>query len=296
MTDFPAAWEAAIGDATGRPATIIRASQVSGGCINDSQHIELCDGRQFFVKTHAHPVPHWFTSEARGLEAIRDTDTCRVPDVVAVGESPQPFLILEWIESARAGSESAYEEQLGRQLALMHQTPVGHQFGFRGDNFIGATAQPNPWSKDWNGFWRDNRLGFQLREAERRGRGNRELQQLGARVMDRLDEILGPCKEAPALLHGDLWSGNHCADENGSPVLLDPACYHGHREAEFGMITWFGGLSDQFYAAYNDVYPLSDGSQQRIAIYRLYHVLNHLNLFGNTYLSDCLQILRRFGD
>ena len=286
-------WEEAIAEATGVTATVVRQTAVSGGCINDSQCLLMSDGSSYFVKTHPNPAPHWFTSEAEGLEAMRMTGTLRVPEVVAVGDSPQPFLILEWIKSAAQGSESAYEEALGRGLAQMHQSPAGHQFGFHQDNFIGATEQHNSWCDDWNAFWGEHRLAFQLAEAERRGRGNAELQQLGHRLIERLDEILGPCTEPAALLHGDLWSGNHCPDENGLPVLLDPACYYGHREAEFGMMVWFGGFSDRLYAAYDEVAPLSSGSEDRIAVYQLYHTLNHLNLFGNTYLADCLRILRR---
>ena len=181
---------------------------------------------------------------------------------------------------------------MARRLAQLHTTSAS-EFGFVTDNFLGATPQPNPSTRNWVEFWNTYRMEHQLRLANDKGFGG-ALQELGRRLMNRMEDWLTNDEESPALIHGDLWSGNYFVDESGCPVLLDPAPYFASREAEFGMTTLFGGFDDRFYAAYNEMMPMPDGSENRIAIYRLYHLLNHLNLFGSSYLDGCLQILKKY--
>ena len=238
-----------------------------------------------------------FESEAAGLDALRQTKTIRVAEVFGVGEADSGYtMVLEAIESTSPSGD--FFERFGRSLASLHRGDLQHQtpprFGFEKDNFLGATPQPNPWTSDWTEFWSESRLGFQLNLARENGYGGKELQSLGENLRSRLDSLISEPNELPAIIHGDLWSGNWLCDENNQPVLIDPAAYYANREAEFGMTTLFGGLPKQFYEAYNEAWPMEHGWQERVAIYRLYHLLNHLNLFGNSYLSDCFEILRRF--
>lgn len=234
-----------------------------------------------------------FECEVNGLRELNSANAVRIPEAIGVGETADlSYLVLEFIESAKR--QPRFSREMGIQLAFMHQTS-SEKFGFHEPNYLGNSHQPNSWMDSWVEFWRINRLGFQLRLASENGKGNKELQRLGDRLLPRLDEHLAPTiDESPALLHGDLWSGNYISGPVGEPVFVDPAAYFGHREAEFGMTTLFGGFDADFYDAYNEVNPLAEGSTDRIAIYRLYHLLNHLNLFGRSYLDDCLQILKKY--
>lgn len=283
-----------IANATGEPlAKITSFRAVSGGCINHAGSIELVDGRKYFLKSNAASPPTMFQCEATGLTELAKARAIAVPQVITCGRSGTTnFLVLDWIESV--ARQPDFSQQLGRQLAAVHQTAISDRFGFGTSNFLGSTEQPNDWRNDWVEFWAENRLEYQLRLARDRGLGGPELQKLGQRLLDRLPGYLEIGHERPSLIHGDLWSGNYLVGAGGEPVLIDPAVYFGCREAEFGMTTLFGGFDDDFYAAYNEVFPMADNSSDRIAIYRLYHLLNHLNLFGTSYLSGCLDILKRY--
>jgi fructosamine-3-kinase len=284
----------AIGAATGRPARVVSSHGIGGGCISVASAITLEDGRRYFLKHKGSgDAVTMFAREAEGLRALREPGVLRVPEVVAVGggEGGAPaFLVLERVETGPRAAD--FQEQLGRGLARLHRATQVDRFGFDHDNFIGATPQPNDWLDDWVGFWRERRLGFQLSLAERAGLlGARELAD-GRRLMDRLPDLIGEPDESACLLHGDLWGGNVIAGPTGEPVLIDPAAYLGRREADLAMTLLFGGFTRAFYRAYEDEWPLAPGSEKRLAIYKLYHLLNHLNLFGSGYRSECAALLR----
>lgn len=229
-----------------------------------------------------------FLAEGHGLQAIAETRTLRVPAVLAMGEEPA-FLLIEWIE--RGSATQDFAERFARGLAAMHLAGTDTRFGFASNNRLGATLQENEWMDRWTDFWRERRLLPQLELARRNGFGDTEALRACEALLGRLEEVLAAPTERPALLHGDLWSGNYLADATGAPVVLDPAAYYGQREAEFGMITLFGDLDARFYAAYNEAAPFAPGADRRIAMYRLYHVLNHVNLFGGSaYLSMAADI------
>ena len=292
--NFSNAVESLIAEATGEHLSkIVTAQTVGGGCINDARKIELADGRRFFLKSNSSSPPAMFQCEADGLVEIAKAKAIAVPEVVGCGNSPAArFLVLELVDSATRQPD--FSQIMGRQLALLHKSSTSVQFGFGESNFLGSTVQPNEWRDDWVAFWSEHRLGFQLRLARDQGLGGPELQKLGQRLLDRLPDHISTGPEPPSLIHGDLWSGNYMVGPYGEPVLIDPAVYFGHREAEFGMTTLFGGFDDDFYAAYNEVLPMAPHATDRIAIYRLYHLLNHLNLFGTSYLSGCLEILKKY--
>lgn len=168
-------------------------------------------------------------------------------------------------------------------------------FGFYENNFIGSNPQINlPQKNNWIEFYWENRLLFQYKLAEQNGYVNSEFKKSFAEFERRVPIILEGSEEKPCLLHGDLWSGNFMIDENGDPVLIDPAVYYGHREADLGMTKLFGGFDSAFYESYNETYPLPEGLEFRINIYKLYHVMNHLNLFGTGYLPQTISIINLY--
>lgn len=198
------------------------------------------------------------------------------------------WLALEWLTLGRGGPD--VERALGAGLAAMHRH-TAERHGWPRDNWIGRTPQRNGWSDDWVAFYAEQRLGFQLELAARNGFGG-ELQTRGARLRERLGTFFRDYAPEPSLLHGDLWGGNWgCCD--GAPVLFDPAAYYGDREADLAMTRVFGGFGPAFYDAYEAAWPLAAGHEARDALYRLYHLLNHLNLFGGGYLGQSLALLRR---
>jgi fructosamine-3-kinase len=283
-----------VGFEIGETLIVDSCREVPGGCINNAVLVTASSGQSFFIKSNSDATEHVFRAEAEGLRAIRETNTIRVPQIITFGtvETSGAFLVMEAIEPK--GRANDFFETLGRQLAEMHRAGTSDRFGFDQNNWLGSSEQPNDRSSDWVEFWATSRLGFQLELADKNQLGGRELQQLGRRLIDRLDGLISSSAEPPSLIHGDLWSGNYMADERGQPVLIDPAVYYGNREAEFGMTTLFGGFPSEFYDAYAAALPLAEGWKTRVEIYRLYHLLNHLNLFGSSYLSGCLEILQRY--
>ncbi len=277
----------------GREVRVTGEAPLGGGCINDARRLDTTAG-PFFLKSNADPLPRLFEHEAAGLEALHDAGQLTVPRPVAHhngGDGVPPYLLTTWIATGRRAPD--FSEQFGRRFARLHRNATGERFGFHDDNYLGSTAQPNPWTDDWVAFWRDHRLGFQLGLARRNGHTG-ELETLGTRLLDRLGDYLAEPDEPPALLHGDLWGGNYLVDETGHAAIIDPAAYYGRREADLAMTRLFGGFDGAFYAAYEEEWPLAEGAPDRIEIYTLYHLLNHLNLFGGSYLGGCLRILKRY--
>lgn len=299
--------EQLIAERTSGAARITGSSPATGGCIHRGEIVELADGRRFFVKFNPAPPPQIFEREALGLAALYAVGTIRLPRPLGTGGEPVAFLVMEAIQP---GSQPAgFFADFGRRFACLHRfssPPPGNsvrrdaaarreeRYGFDHDNHIGATPQPNPWTDDWVDFFRDHRLDHQLALARANRVSDRTLDRLGDRLLDRLDELIGEPDEPPCLLHGDLWSGNYMVGDAGEPVLIDPAAYYGRREADLAMTHLFGGFDARFYAAYEEIWPLAPGSGDRLEVYKLYHLLNHLNLFGGGYRQSCVSIMRRF--
>jgi fructosamine-3-kinase len=261
---------------------------VAGGCINTG--VRLTDGeRSYFVKLNSSNLQDMFEAESEGLQALADTRSIRVPTPVCSGVSgDQAYLVMEFVEMGQGSRDGV--EAAGRLLAAMHRVSQPY-FGWHRDNTIGSTPQPNHKRDAWIDFWREQRLGFQLQLAGENGyRGN--LQRLGGRLLDRFHHLLDH-QPAPSILHGDLWGGNLSYDRLGQPVIYDPAVYFGDREADLAMTELFGGFGSRFYAAYRESWPLSPGYTTRKVLYNLYHILNHLNLFGGGYLSQAEGMIDR---
>ena len=271
----------------------VRAAQaVSGGDINAAWQIGTASGQRYFVKWNPQPRPGLFQVEARGLQLLAQTRALRVPRVIATLDEP-PALVLEWIEPGANRSTAA--EALGRGLAQQHRS-IGPAFGLDHDNYLGATLQINTPAASWLEFYRDRRLGEQAQLAQARGHLPPERARRLDRVRANLERWIEPASVVPSLLHGDLWGGNYLIDAHGQPVLIDPAVYYGDREAEIAFTELFGGFGARFYAAYHEAWPLDHGYADRRDLYNLYHLLNHLNLFGEGYGSAVDALLRRYAE
>ena len=287
---LPAAIDAAISAATGAPFAAATLTPVGGGDINES--FVVGDGaRRYFVKTNRADRLPMFDAEAAALRALTATHSVRVPRPLCSGTAArQAFLVMEHLDLRGRGDAAL----LGVQLAQMHRAsqadPGRARFGWAHDNWIGSTPQPNGWRADWIDFWREQRLGFQLRLAAENGYGG-ILQRDGETLMARLPAFFaGYCPQA-SLLHGDLWGGNHGFLADGIPVIFDPAAYFGDRECDLAMSELFGGFAPDFYAAYRDAWPLDAGYAVRRTLYNLYHILNHANMFGGGYAAQAQRMM-----
>lgn len=265
---------------------VVSAEAVAGGCISNGVRIKTSQGGRFFLKTNSETPEDMFGREAEGLEALRAAGELRVPQAHLHGAD---FLLLE--DLAPASRSREYWTTFGQQLAGLHNH-TDERFGFEHDNYIGSTPQPNTWTDDGYAFFAEQRLGFQAQLAAERGLlSYSEVGQV-ERISARLAELI---PEQPAsLIHGDLWGGNAIADVHGQPALIDPAAHYGWAEAELGMTALFGGFGAAFYAAYEEARPLESGYQERFPLYNLYHLLNHLNLFGSGYHGQVKAILDRY--
>ncbi len=281
--------EAQITEATGHRFEIVATDLIGGGCINSAYQIK---GRQhsYFIKLNSSHLLSMFEAEFAGLEEMQHSHTVRVPTPVLTGMlGNQSFLLTEMIPfQANRGD---CNRLLGEQLAMMHKQ-VQPYFGWHRDNTIGTTQQINAKRNNWLEFWREQRLVFQLNLAAKNSYRGR-LQQTGQQLCERLDYFFTDYQPQPSLLHGDLWSGNAAADSQGNPVIFDPACYYGDREADIAMTELFGGFGDDFMSAYNNHYSLDSGYKVRKTLYNLYHVLNHLNLFGCGYQGQAQGMIDR---
>ena len=229
-----------------------------------------------------------FEAEADGLAELREAGEVRVPDVIDCGVmNGEAYIDLERLALERPTRE--VETCFGEQLASLHRH-TQDQFGWFRDNTIGLTPQLNARSDNWIEFFRRHRLGYQVELAITNGYGA-EIAELGGKLSERLPALFEGYEPAPSLLHGDLWSGNWGA-VGGEPVIFDPAVYYGDRESDIAMTMLFGGFGRAFYEAYSKAWPMAPGHEQRLKLYRLYHVLNHLNLFGRSYLQQSADLMR----
>ena len=285
------AWQSVAGDAIAAAAgaSIGRSHWGShgGSSLNETWRLDLAAG-SYFVKVNAAARLAMLEAESEGLSALREANAMRVPTPVACGVAGDTaFLALDWLDIRQGGRDAA----LGRALAQLHRT-TGPRFGWHRDNTIGTTPQANTWGDDWATFYRDRRIFPQLALAARNGhRGAFERE--GEHLLAAIPALLAGHTPSASLLHGDLWSGNAARLASGEPVIFDPAVYFGDREADLAMTELFGGFGADFYAAYREAWPLPTGYEHRRTLYNLYHVLNHLNLFGSGYGAQAAAMMSR---
>ena len=278
-----------IGRVTGQVFSVGQQQSVGGGSINAAYLLsDENSSRQFFVKTNRTGREAMFEAEGRGLEAIASSETIRVPRPVCFGDDgSRSYIVMEYLDM----HGRADQVQLGERLAAMHRV-TQPRFGWDIDNTIGSTHQPNPWTDDWLEFWRDHRLGYQLELAARNGYGG-ALQSIGEKVLAGMPALFDNHKVVPSMLHGDLWGGNVAGLRDGTPVIFDPAFYYGDREADLAMTYVFGGFGPDFYASYQNTWPLDDGFAVRKTLYNAYHIINHLNMFGGGYHGQAIHMLEQ---
>ena len=269
-----------LANALGEKVRLEWVRDLRGGDINRAALISS-GGANWFLKYHHHAPVGMFAAEALALAEIADSGCIRAPAPIAYGDDGNTaWLVLEYLELNSGGSASL----LGEQLAALHGV-TGKQYGWSRDNYIGSTPQVNSKREDWVEFWRDCRLGPQFEMARSAGHGER-LYNKGESLLGCIGQFMDH-PPAASLLHGDLWAGNKGYTQDGQPVIFDPASYYGDRETDIAMTELFGGFDPEFYSAYQAHTPLPDGYRLRRDLYNLYHLLNHLNLFGAGYLSRC---------
>lgn len=279
-----------LGNTIRQKIELVSVSSVGGGSINEAFCFETNAGRYFIKKNSVTRFPLMFEKEIFGIELLSSTNEISVPKIVGSGvNGDDAFLVLQYIESARK-SENFWED-FGRNLAYLHKHSTSY-FGLNHDNFIGSLFQSNRKHDNWADFFREERLEVQVKLARNSGKLGRETVNAFERFYVIIDEIFP--KEPPALIHGDLWSGNFMVNEKGNAVIIDPAVYYGHREMDLGMSQLFGGFDQRFYDSYNRNYPLEKGWQSRMDYCNLYPLMVHVNLFGGGYLSSVNSILRKF--
>ncbi len=284
--------ESTMSGALNKKVQILSSKNLGGGCINNASKLQTNVGA-FFLKSNANCAADMFEREAEGMQELAKAADAHllVPAVICfkeVNETPG-FLVLEYLSTAN--SEKNTDEMLGQGLAHIHRFQ-NKWFGFDHNNYCGATPQHNEWNNNWIEFFRDQRIGFLLKLIESERGLTPSEKSTYEKLMERIPELL-PSDAQPSLIHGDLWSGNYMITPGG-PALIDPAVYYADREMEFAIITMFGGFSQRFFDAYNDVYPLQKDWRARNRLYQLYHILNHYYLFGGGYGSQALSVARSY--
>jgi protein-ribulosamine 3-kinase len=274
-------------------AGLRKTRRLSGGDINDAFEVELMSGVKVFLKTNAAAPASMFPAEAAGLEWLRAAGALRVPEVLAVsnGREDEPgFLVLELLTPGQPQRD--FDQRLGRGLAELHRFGAP-RYGWERSNFIGTLPQRNQAHDSWADFFWYERLEPQLLRAVAAGQASQRMRSGFDRLASKLTQLVGP-EEPPSRLHGDLWGGNLHIDPAGEPCLIDPAAYGGHREVDLAMMRLFGGFGESAFRAYDEVWPLSPGYAERIALYQLYPLLVHVNLFGGSYVESVERSLARY--
>lgn len=263
--------------------TIRSINPSGGGCIAESFSIETEKGSRYFAKRYfGKSAAKIAKAEVDGLNEIRQSAAIRAPLVLGVSG---PSIVMEHISSGKKNGN--FWEKFGRSLAAMHRQTSGEGHGFVADNYIGSTPQQNlPRSFKWSEFYTGSRLLPQFSLMSSNGFVDTRFSGRFEKLLKRIPELVDDNSIQPSLLHGDLWSGNFLVSQEGEAVLIDPAVYYGDRETDLAMTRLFGGFDERFYSAYNEVWALPPGNREREILYKLYHQMNHLNLFGAGYLGS----------
>lgn len=269
---------------THAPFLVKDVAAIHGGCIHQTYVFDSGD-RSYFIKLNHESKLDVFEAEAEGLEALANTATIRAPRPIGCGcVDGHSFLAMERLYFGPVSA--VYWPRMGQELAALHHC-TADQFGGHRDNYIGSSPQQNTRCDQWTDFFRDYRLRPQFEMAQK---GEIQFENANA-LLEAVASLLGGHHPFPALLHGDLWSGNTGFLEDGSPVVYDPAAYYGDRETDLAFSEFFGGFPPSFYAAYEVVWPLPEGYDRRKRLYNLYHALNHANLFGGSYIQQAQQMI-----
>ena len=283
-------FENAVLHSTGTPVKVNATDFISGGCINNTLKISSDKG-PYFIKYSVDAGEDMFEKEFKGLSILHHAGDLKVPEPLGYGElEGKRYLLLEYIDSR--SSRNDFWEIFGERLALMHKNNTAQNHGLDHDNYIGRLPQSNTEHADWIDFFISERLEPQIGMALNAGLIDRAYFDKFRRLYDKFPALLPV--EQPALLHGDLWSGNFMVGSEGEPVLIDPAIFYGHREIEMSFTKMFGGFDREFYKVYDETYPFIPGFEERVDIYNLYPYLTHVNLFGTSYLGGVDRVIRKY--
>ncbi|RLD24667.1 MAG: ketosamine-3-kinase [Bacteroidetes bacterium] len=265
-------------------------SPVGGGSISQTYKARTSTGT-FFIKVNSDPDAEvMFRAESSGLDLLREKSSFNIPQVISVfTDAGTAYLVMSFIEAA--GRSSMFWNNLSTHLAELHKQ-TSKKFGLHENNFIGALPQKNDFEDDWQSFFSARRILPMVEMAINTGLVEKSFVINIEDVLGRIVDLMPV--EPPALVHGDLWSGNLIVDALGEPCIIDPAVYYGHREMDIAFSHLFGGFNREFYEIYNEVYPLEPGFDERVDLYNLYPLLVHLNLFGRSYLGQIENIISRF--
>jgi protein-ribulosamine 3-kinase len=268
----------------------LQVQSVGGGSINETYKLTFSNTHTLFCKVNdAARFPQMFVKEAQGLVALCKTNTIETPQVILHGHfDPYQFLVLEWIESG--AKTITFFKTFGERLAALHQN-TNESFGWETDNYMGSVRQQNNFQNDWNNFFIKQRLEPLVQQCLSKKRLTQNEHEDFKKLYQKLPQFFD-MNEKPALLHGDLWSGNYLCNRNDKPVLIDPAVYYGHRCMDIAMTTLFGGFDKNFYESYHYHFPLPKDCDVQLKICNLYPLLIHLLLFGQSYLTSIQQTLR----
>jgi len=271
-------------------AECLTSSHIGGGDINEARLLETTRGKFFLKMNKGEIAGRMFATEAKGLQLLAKNGSLRIPKVIGLGQSGgYAFLLLEYLETGYRPAE--FWEEFGSALAALHRTSDAY-FGLDHDNFIGSLPQSNTWHDSWPAFFIDERL---LPQVELSIRGKQLTLKDGQNFEQLYKKLPSICpEEPPALIHGDLWSGNFLCDAQGHPVLIAPAVSYAHREMDLAMSRLFGGFDRAFYRSYEEAWLLAPGFEQRLPVYQLYYLLVHVNLFGGGYADSVRSNLKQF--
>lgn len=269
---------------------LLSVSSVGGGSINDCFRFSTSAGDFFIKKNSASRYPEMFQKEKQGLQLLSSAKAIAIPEIILNFEKEnEAFLILRYIESGDRIPD--FWDDFAASLAQLHRNTTPF-FGLDHDNYIGSLSQSNSKHDSWVDFYREERLDPLVRKARDKGQFGREVSSSFERFYVRMEDIFPV--EAPSLIHGDLWAGNFMVNDDGRPMIIDPAVYYGFREMDLAMSKLFGGFAPQFYQSYNNHFKLEKGWEERIDYCKLYPLLVHILLFGGGYVESVRHIIRKF--
>ncbi|MEX0813545.1 MAG: fructosamine kinase family protein [Chitinophagales bacterium] len=270
---------------------IDQVNSLSGGDINAVYKIRSGDAAFVVKQNYADKYPEMFRKEAAGLDLLGKSSAFNIPQVIGTCEaSGQSCLVLEYIASSNPKVD--FWKGFAHNLVELHQnTSENNCFGLDYSNYIGSLVQPNQWTSNWFEFYAEQRLLPMFQDAYDQGHFTQSDHRRLEQVISNLENNIP--NEKPALLHGDLWSGNYLVDEDGNPCLIDPAVYYGHRETELAFMQLFGGFDSKLFEVYQQKFPLEPGFEKRKELHQLYPLLVHSVLFGGHYVQQVRGILNR---
>jgi fructosamine-3-kinase len=263
--------------------------QIFGGDINQTFHLTTNIG-SFFLKVNDGSLKDMFEKEFAGLQLLHQTQTIKIPQPILYDEIENKiFLVTEFVQKGNPSKN--FWQTFAQQLAHLHKHS-NERFGLSSNNYIGSLHQQNDFCNTWSEFYATQRILPLAQFAFNQNRFDKQDLLLAEKLCNRFEELFP--EEKPSLIHGDLWSGNFMSDENGMPVVYDPAVYYGNREMDIAMSLLFGGFDKNFYDFYNEAFPLQPNWKERVQLCQLYPLLVHLILFGGHYYYSVVDIIKKY--